>query len=411
MLYQQIEKCRACGSEDIPEVLSLGDFYLSDFLDRREDFTDKAPLTLVRCEECTLVQLRHTVTRDRLYRQYWYRSGTQESMVRALQDVADDAMRRVGPPAPGEVVLDIGANDGTLLACFPETMLRLAYEPAENFWPDLQQRGILIAGRYFPMVAGGRPVGLRPKAKIITSIACFYDVDDPNAFVAGIKKCLADDGVWINQVSYLPNTLRTLNFGDFCHEHLTYWTVLAFDELLAQHEMFVEDYSVNDVNGGSVRFVVRHGTGSPVLPVDASHPEQWDELRERIEEQRDDLLYILGEAQQQGKIVIGYGASTKGNTYLQYWGVGPDLMPLTADRSPQKWGKYTPTGQQIISEQEMRDLEPDYLLVLPWHFLESFKQRERMFLKRGGKFIVPFPRLQLIGGEDQRDLVGTSAAD
>ncbi len=386
MLYRRIDRCRACDSDRIPEVLSLGDFALSDFLPSRTAHTDRAPLTLLRCEECTLVQLAHTVDRNRLYSAYWYRSATQPAMVQALQDVVRDAQNRVALHA-GDVVLDIGANDGTLLAQYPEHVTKLAFEPARNLWPALVEHARIVGGFFPPMQRDDA----KP-AKIITSIACFYDVDDPGAFVEGIKRFLDKDGVWINQMAYLPDTLETNNFGDFVHEHLTFWDMRSFETLVERHRMHIADYSFNDVNGGSVRFVVGRGQGRATIFDRAS---QWHDFAERIALQRDGMLHLLESLK---GTVVGYGASTKGNTYLQYWGIGPKQLAFIADRNPAKWGKFTPTGQQVIPEEHMRAMRPDYLLVLPFHFIDAFIEREQTLLEHGTQFIVPFPELRLVGG-------------
>lgn len=395
-LYTAIEACRACGSDQLTQALDLGLFMLSDFrsMPDTETVDDFAPLTLLRCDDCTLVQLQHTVKRERLYANYWYRSSTQPAMVAALQDVVRDATSRI-PIHAGDVVVDIGANDGTLLAQYPEGTIKLAYEPALNLWAPLVESGATVVGGFFPP---DRAVAYR-KAKVVTSIACFYDCDDPGAFVEGIKRILADDGIWVNQMAYFPETLRTNNFGDICHEHLTYWDQRSFGELLAEHGMHAESHSYNDVNGGSIRTVIRHGApenlGAWVPVVGLLAIRRFDQ---RIKLHRSSVRSFLHEAKRDGHMVIGYGASTKGNTYLQYWGVGPELIELIADRNPNKWDKFTPTGQRIISEERMREAAPEYLLMLPWHFAEAFIEREADLLKHGTEFVIPFPNLSLVGG-------------
>lgn len=402
-LYTAVTHCRSCGSSQLAEVLDLGLFYISDFLPTADAHTDKAPLTLVRCDACSLVQLRHSVDRDRLYRNYHYLSGTQESMVQALRDVVAAATARVRLE-PGDVVLDIGASDGTLLEQYPESCTRLAYEPAENIRHLLVQKRILVAGGYFPQQFSGLPTGLTQRAKAITSIACFYDVDDPGAFVEGIKENLALDGIWINQLAYLPATLATNNFGDICHEHLTYWTLDTLAALYNRHGLCITDVSYNDVNGGSLRVIARHARASAPVSLqipDTDHVSRVDLKRfaQRARLNRSEVRDFLHAARREGKRVVGYGASTKGNTYLQYWDVGPDLLPTIADRNPAKWGTHTPTGQRVIAEEEMRAWPPDYLLVLPFHFLDSFIAREAVLLNQGTRFVIPFPALWLTGGE------------
>lgn len=329
-------------------------------------------------------------------------------MVRALREVVDDARTRVLLD-DGDVVLDIGANDGTLLRLYPDGVRRVAYEPAENLWPLLRGHawdspdGIAAIYGYFPTILNGEPVGMEQPAKIITSVACFYDVEDPNQFVEGIKRSLAPDGVWINQLAYLPDTLATNNFGDIVHEHLTYWTIASFNALLQRHGLMLEDWSHNDVNGGSVRFIVRHADGRESKA--AVYSDNFGMLAlkrfaQRISLQRAEVRNFLQAAKHAGQLVVGYGASTKGNTYMQYWGIGPDLVEFVADRNPDKHGKYTPTGQRVISEEEARAMRPAYFLALPFHFIEAFIEREQDFLESGGQFVVPFPSLHFAKGGD-----------
>jgi C-methyltransferase./Hypothetical methyltransferase. len=399
--------CRACGTE-LLTGLSLGELAISDFRQKGDVFK-QAPLDVMICRECSLVQLGHTVPRETLYHSYWYRSGTQESMVRALREVAFDATISAHALRNGDVWIDIGANDGTLLSFVPRTLNRLAYEPAGNLWGELQQHGRIV-GRYFPShLQSAGLVGITPKAKVITSVACFYDVDDPNAFVRGIKACLADDGVWVNQMAYLPETLAANNFGDICHEHLTYWTLYAFQRLLAPHDLRVHSVSYNDVNGGSFRVVVKHGKQHDWAS-DRVGMLALRRFRQRIELHRSNVRSFLHSAKRDGFRVWGYGASTKGNTYLQYWGVGTDLVPCIVDRNPSKVGLFTPCGQVVVSEDALRREKPDMLLVLPWHFMDSFLEREGWYLDGGGTFVVPFPDLHIIDKSNASHLSTTTAA-
>jgi NDP-4-keto-2,6-dideoxyhexose 3-C-methyltransferase len=318
-------------------------------------------------------------------------------MVTALHDVVADATSRVSL-SPEDTVLDIGANDGTLLRMWPAEVTRLGFEPAHNLFYEAQtHHGGGKQNFIFPTFWPPR-YDVKVKPKVITSIACFYDSDDPNAFVEAIKRWLHPEGVWINQLAYLPATLASNNFGDIVHEHLTYWTISSFVALLRRHGLALLDWSHNDVNGGSIRFIVGHGA---VPSVDGwSDPVGLMALKNfgaRIRLQRTEIRDFLHCAKRDGKMVVGYGASTKGSTYLQYWGVGPDLLPAIADRNPDKVGKFTPTGQLVISEEEMRNEQPDYLLALPFHFIDSFVEREAELLAHGTQFVVPLPELRMVG--------------
>ncbi len=404
MLYREIAVCRACGSDRLEEVLDLGNLAISDFPLPGAGEPDRAPLTLVQCQDCTLVQLRHTVDRDRLYRNYYYRSGTNESMVRALQEIVEEATRRV-PLDIGDEVLDVGCNDGTLLDCYPKGIKTTGCEPARVLADEAEEKGHYIHTGFFPLIGGVRWPSY---PRIITSIAMFYDVDDPNAFVAAIKQCLHPDGIWIVQFQDLHHMLACNAFDNICHEHLTYWSIRPLRMLLERHGLRIDGASHNATNGGSIRLIVRHG---PVRQPDPPGRYQCTETAIRLRGFAQKVtglsLYtwgLLDRLKAQGKAVLGYAASTKANTLLQYYGIGPDLLPAIADRNPEKWGRQTVTGIPIISEEEMRERRPDYLVALAWHFLDGFRRREADFEARGGRWIVPLPHLVIVGGDDDASL-------
>lgn len=390
MLYREITKCRSCGSDSLDEMLSLGNLCISDFILPGLP-EDSAPLTLLQCADCSLVQLQHTVSRDRLYRDYYYRSGLNESMVAALRDVVNDACNHVDL-VPGDIVGDIGANDGTLLSNYHQKVLRVGIEPAWNMLPDLRAHCEIAIGQFFPCrVPGG-------KAKIITSLACFYDLDDPNAFVAGIKDWLHPNGLWVLQMPDLRQMLDNNGFDNICHEHLTYWPIHALLQLLDRHGLRMASISKNNVNGGSTRYIIKHGNA---MGMPAKAKWFWQHhmrvFAENIGRLKWETVGLLNRLVGSGKFVLGYGASTKGNTLLQYYGITPDLLPSIADRNPEKWGRQmVGTHISIISEEAMREMKPDYLFVLPWGFIDAFQQRESELLARGTQFIVPLPKLSIL---------------
>lgn len=392
----EITKCRSCGSSRITPVLDFGDVPISDFVTDPTAIPDSAPLTVAYCEHCSLAQLLHTADRDRLYKRYWYRSGTNEAMIAALKDVAGDAMSQVALE-PDDSILETGCNDGTLLAMFPGYVTKVGFDPAENLTEDALRRMDLFVNDYFPPTKCR--VAVHPK-KVILSVAMFYDLPDPNQFCAAVKDWLAPDGVWIIQLAYLPATIRTNNFGDVVHEHLEYYTVHSLNHLLARHGFKIAKVSFNDVNGGSVRLSVRHadwGGPAAVLPHDIVTKRDLQFFGAHVEALKHDTLRLLRQLRASGRLVVGYGASTKGSTMLAHYGIGPDLLPCIADRQPAKWGTYTAvSGIPVVSEEDARAMKPDYFFVLPWHFLDAFLARESAFVARGGRFIVPLPRLRVV---------------
>ncbi len=413
--------CRICGSRALTPVVALGDQYISGAFagpDGRPPVQRRIPLDLVRCDPgldqgaCGLVQLRHSVPPKILYRSYWYRSGINQTMRDNLAGIAQMAEDLAGVQA-GDLVIDIGCNDGTLLKSYRTQGLRLlGFDPATNIVEYARANGVPVVNDFFS-AANLRAVYPEEKPKVITSIAMFYDLENPHLFVGDIKSLLHERGIWILELSYLPTMLEMNSFDTLCHEHLEYYSLAPLERLLAEHQLEVVDVTLNDINGGSFRIAVGHaGKISP--PAEARARVQQLRLREfelaldtdapyavfrkNIDKIRKDLLAFLKKAKTQKKRVHGYGASTKGNTILQYCGVTPDLVPAVADRNQDKWGSFTiGTNLPIISEEASRKQKPDYYLVLPWHFIAEFKKREAEFLARGGKFLLPMPEVHLVG--------------
>lgn len=401
--------CRACGSANLVEILNLGNLAISDFLPDPEPNPERAPLELIRCADCTLVQLRHTVSRDRLYRTYHYKSGINESMVIALREVVTDVFRNV-KLEPKDLWVDIGANDGTLLrevALTQPTVELLGFEPAIALAKEAESRAhCQIIPEFFPCPSSKTS----DQPKVITSIAMFYDVDDPRAFVQAIKQWLHPDGVWVVQFQDLHAMLACNGFDNICHEHLTYWSLRPLGVLLGECGLRIVDAVYNATNGGSVRAVIKHG------PVRGADPDRhlWSQdpvfrlqgFVRAVECQKEALRHVLDNFQRNGRTVWGYGASTKGNTLMQYCAVTNRDLVAIADRNPDKWGQYTAaTNIPICSEEAMRQAQPDYLLVLPWHFVSYFVEREHGLLERGTRFIVPLPSIRMVSYADLQPIL------
>jgi len=411
--------CRVCESSFEP-VLSLGDQYVSNFISPGEPDGVKTPLELVLCRGCRLLQLRHTAPSEVMYRNYWYRSGTNETMRNALADIATKSELLIHLKE-NDSVLDIGCNDGTLLAAYKnDHIYKIGFDPAENL--AIHSRGIadrLHIG-YFESDSYFRdPELARHRPKIVTSIAMFYDLEDPNRFVRDVKAVMHPDGLWVVQMSYLPLMLKTNEIGNICHEHLEYYSLQSFEYLLGRHDFEVVDVDLNDINGGSIRAYIRNRSADASAFADGLYLELAAERVRAIRERecrmgldatrtykefaiwadriKQDVTGFIKDQVGLGKKVYIYGASTKGNTLLQYYGLNSELTTAAAERNPDKWGKMTVgTHIPIVSEEKARAARPDYFLVLPWHFIEEFQAREKDYLLSGGKFIVPMPHFMLI---------------
>lgn len=421
-MYKEIACCRVCGSRNLTDVLSLGSLAVSDFVANPSTETGiKAPLELVLCEPgqggCGLLQLRHTVSSEAMYRNYWYRSGINRTMMEELVDIAHNASETAGLKA-GDYVIDIGANDGTLLRGYDVKGLNtIGFEPATNLYEYGEKGTTKIIVDFFNHAAWSKEFG-DAKAKVITAIGMFYDLDDPNTFLLDICKCLDDNGVLIIQMMYMPFALERNAFDGICHEHLEYYTMHSLENLLARHALEIFNVQMREeINEGSVRFYIRknnaqvvgaNNSAGKVRVEDLRNAEKmlaleelgtYEALAKRIQSTRQTTLDFLAQEKAKGKKIHGYAASTKGNTTLQYYGITTDLIDAIADRNPAKWGKFTvASGIPIISEEESRNQRPDYYFVLAWHFLPEFIQREERFLKAGGQLIVPMPEFRIVGG-------------
>jgi hypothetical protein len=393
----------------------LGEQFVTNFVEEPNKDHQKGPLELVLCYVkdggCGLLQLKHTLDHDILYRKYWYRSGISTTMVKALADIVSSAEKLV-KLSSGDLVLDIGANDGTLLRQFkiPE-LVTVGFEPS-NLWElGIEGTSKMING-YFNYETFKREFGNK-KAKLITSIAMFYDLEDPNTFVKDVKKCLDKDGLWIIQMNYLGLMLENKTFDNICHEHLEYYSLLSLQNLLDRHDMEPFDVELNDVNGGSFRVYIRHkGENTNSFPgaeerlrklkayekkmgFDSNRP--YDKFAKEIGKIKSDLMDFLNEEVKKGRKIFIYGASTRGLVVLQYFGIDKKLINAAVDKNPEKWGKHiVGTGIPIMSIEEYRKEKPDYLFVLPYHLIEEIKDQERGFLEKGGKMIVAIPKFRII---------------
>ena len=394
--YQTVNHCRVCFSETY-RYFDMGTIAMSDFLPVDEDPV-RAPLLLRKCNKCGLVQLGHTVKRDLLYREYWYRSGVNEQMVDDLRDVVLCA-RDFVDVEPGDVVVDIGSNDGTLLSHWSPDLHRIGFEPAENL-AEYVDHGIEMVWDFFS--AGKYPV--KQKARVITAIAMFYDLDRPTEFLRECAQILAHDGVIVIQQNYLLTMLFGSDYGNVCHEHLAYHSLASMRYACASAGLAIVGCDLNDVNGGSFRLYIKHaehGEGPRIPFRVAAEAKALSRVEPifpgRCAAQAESLRAIVRGVTDAGGVVDVYGASTKGNTILQYAGIDSDLIRCAADRNPEKFGRVM-VGSRIpvVSEAASKATPPDYYLVLPWAFLKHFIEREKEWLSNGGKFIVPLPEAKIL---------------
>lgn len=411
-LCTRAEACRICGAASLHPVISLGEQYIGSLFPTGPlpaELDHRFPLEVVRCTGgCGLVQLAHTVAPGVLYDHYGYRSGTNELMRANLEGISA-AIEDLVDLRDGDTVLDIGCNDGTLLLSYGTPGIRKVGIDPSDAVKAIDSSDVTVVNDFFSAETFTSAVpGV--KAKAITTIAMFYDLDRPQEFVADIAGILAEDGVWVIELSYLPAMLQAVAFDTICHEHLEYYHLRPIEWMLEREGLRVHKAEVNDVNGGSIRLFVRPAAigvadgarndidalrrSEDALALDTDAP--YSSFNESCMRMRSQLRELLEDTASQGKTVYAYGASTKGNTLLQFCDVDVRLVQKAADRNPDKWGTETiGTRIPIVSEEEARADRPDYFLVLPWHFFDGFVEREREFLERGGTFIIPLPRVRL----------------
>lgn len=403
------------------ELFSLGELYISDFVsDHLTNARPKVELKLCLAPKSGLVQLAHTAPLDDMYRQYWYRAGISNTMRKELEQIAVSTMS-LAKMKSGDVFVDIGCNDGTMFSFVDKNLIRIGFDPAKNNYATQSKKyANLIIEDYFTAAAYKKSKYGKKKAKVITSIAMFYDLEDPHAFVKDIYQILDDNGLWIIQMSYIPLMLKQLAFDNICHEHLEYYSLTSFKHLIEQHGFNIVDCQLNDINGGSFRVYVRKKKADPIefastpyrdvaefrveslleheKTLGLNKADTYTKFFKSISALKKQTVDFIKKEKVKGKRIWGYGASTKGNTLLQWFGLDHTLIDGIAERSPQKFGLRTiGTNIPIYSEEEMRKAKPDYLLILPWHFINEFRERESAFLERGGKLIVPCPRFEVIG--------------
>ncbi|MBK4722806.1 class I SAM-dependent methyltransferase [Azospirillum sp. YIM DDC1] len=424
------QTCRVCGSTKLKPVIDLGDQYLQGSFVKPGVLmppTRKLPTQLVRCDvtqdehACGLLQLAHSFPPEILYANYWYRSGTNATMRNHLHGIVDSVMELIGRPAP--TVLDIGCNDGTLLFHYPEGTTRYGVDPSD-IANEIADRATVV-NTVFP---SEQALAVLPKGglDVVTSIAMFYDLEDPVGFASAIAGLLKPEGVWVFEMSYLPLMLVQNSFDTVCHEHLEYYSLSVLETIAAKAGLRIFKAELNDINGGSIRCYATHAAnlsyGKPEdkaflhrlriqefeMELDTDKP--YRDFQQRIETLREELNRILFDVQaRRGKVHI-YGASTKGNVLLQWYGINRLLVDCAAERNPGKVGARTlGTDIPIVSEEESRAQKPDYYLVLPWHFKREFLEREREAIMNGTKMLFPLPTVEVVDRHNYEAALASAA--
>ncbi len=409
--------CRVCGSSALTRVIDLGEQYLQgSFVKPGKELPPmrKIPTSLVRCdpmkdeEACGLLQMEQTVPPEVLYSAYWYRSGTNNTMRQHLRGIVEEAVVILNKATAR--VLDIGCNDGTLLSYYPDKFEKYGVDPsdvAQEIKNDVTVVQDIFPSNELRSYLQGK------RLDIITSIAMFYDLEHPIEFTKGIKDSLAPEGIWIFEMSYMPTMLKMTSYDTICHEHLEYYSLAVIEYILKQAGMKIFNVSLNAINGGSIRCFATHaenfaykrdaftqhikGLHQKEFDLELDTDKPYKNFQRRVNKHKVELTSLLKRLKRNGKRIHIYGASTKGNTILQWCGIDKRMIDVAAERNPDKYGARTlGTDIPIVSEAESRAMDPDYYLVLPWHFKEEFIEREKATLERGIALIFPLPTIEII---------------
>ncbi len=411
MSYSRILSCRICGNDNLVRVLDLGQQMLTGvFPSSTTNAVTTGPISLVKChgenDVCGLLQLEHSYAASEMYgNNYGYRSGLNPSMVAHLHRKVGRIMSTVNC-GNDDLILDIGSNDSTTLQAYPAdgptlvgidptgTKFQKHYPAHVNLIPEFFSSEIFFSK--YP----GR------NAKVVTSFSMFYDLDDPLKFMRDIRDVLADDGVWVFEQSYMPFMLDTNSYDTVCHEHLEFYALSQIKWMTDRNGLKILDVEFNDINGGSFSVTVAKDNGDNTVPPAVQQIleeeqrrklhtlEPFRDFSERIETSKRELLRFIREVKGEGKRIVALGASTKGNVLLQYCELSPNDIDCVGEVNEEKFGRLTPGSWiPIVDENSFMVNEPDYFLILPWHFRRFFVENRKW---KKAKLVFPLPKLEIV---------------
>mgnify|MGYP006107356505 FL=1 len=411
MKYSRVKNCRCCNKNALKNFFDFGKMNLStEFPIINAKKSKKIPMNVKICNNCKLIQLQHNYDLNQLYnKDYGYKSGVNLTMNQHLESITKD-VEKIIKFKKKDIVLDIASNDGTLLKKYKNKYLvRFGIDPTiSKFKLDYPKTYLKHAGFFSKNVFTKKTEG--KKAKVITSVAVFYDIPEPNIFTENISKILDKDGLWVLEQSYFVSLLKNNAYDSLCHEHLTYFIFSQLETILKKNNLKVFNIILNQMNGGSIRFFICHEKSQfkinninidKIKKVERIYLKKINNNLKNfvntIKKSRVELKKLIKKIISKNKRVHLYGASTKGNIILQFCNISKNIIPYAADRNKDKWNRMTPGSNiPIISEENSRKINPDYYLVMPWHFKKEIIKREKFFLKNGGKLIFPLPKLHIV---------------
>jgi len=398
---KKIKHCLLCKNKKIKSIFSLGNLFVSNFVKKNNIKNGiRAPLNLLYCKNCSLIQLSHIAPQEIMYkRHYWYRSGVTKIMRMGLKNLYQESLKHV-KIKKNDVVLDIGANDGTLLNYYKKKKFKtIGCEPAKNLNKYLKKNCNFMLNDFWSKKNLMKILKKNnlAKPKIITAIGMFYDLENPNNFIKDAAESLDENGIFISQLMCLKSMVEKNDLGNICHEHIEFYSLKSLKFLFENNGLEIFKIEENDINGGSYRIYCRKFNKGSIKLKNENVLKLMHGFINRVKKNKKVITKFIKNKIKDNKKIYLYGASTKGNTVLQYYGINNKMIPYAAERSSEKWGRHTVgSGIKIISEKTARKLNPDFFFITPWGFVKEFVKRERNWLKGGGSFILPFPKFKLI---------------
>jgi|TARA_Y100000294_G_C8553059_1_gene336151 hypothetical protein len=405
----KIKKCKNCRNSSLLNLFSLGDLnFTGKFPKSKSTNINKAHLGLVMCKKCSLIQLNRSYNLKYLYGpDYGYKTGINKTMRDHMNSI-HKMLSNKSKLNSGDYVLDIASNDATLLNFYNKNIIKVGVDPLVNKYIKCYKNVNYKVSDFFS-ADKLLEKKINKKFKIITALSVFYDVEDPNKFLSDIQKILSGDGIFMLEHTDLLSIVKLKMFDTICHEHLYYYSTKIIIDMVENNNLRVFNLKRNNINGGSTQYLIckknsKYKTNYKIIKkilneekkLKLNKKKTYLDFFKEINNIKLKLKKLLDSLISNKKIIHGYGASTKGNVLLLYFGINQKYIKYIADRNPKKFNHYTPgTKIKIISEKKSRKLLPDYYLVLPWHFKKEILKRESKIRKKGCKFIFPLPKLKI----------------
>ena len=400
-------KCRNCKKKSFSLISEIGDQPISSIFLEKKRYIKNYSLNLFECNYCKLIQLSKIPGLQDMYGStYGYKTSISGLMVKHLKNKFN-RIKKLKILQQNPNILDIGSNDGTFLNFFANDLKKknlIGIDPSANAFTKSYNKKIKVIVNFFNKESI-KNYFKNIKFSVITSFAMFYDVEDPNSFCKNIYKLLDKNGIWVLEFSYFPLLLKNLTYDQICHEHVMYYTLNTFNNIIKKNKLKIIDYSLNEINGGSIEILcskknsnikaMKTKIDKILIEEKKISNKDYDKFNLRIQNSKKNLQFFLKNIKK--KEIIGYGASTKGNVILNYCGISNKNIPFICDANPTKIGKFTPGSHiPIISKIKMRKINPKYLLVLIWSFRSEVIEQEKKFIKKGGKLLFPLPDFHIV---------------